>query len=52
MIYRSIWKLLPGTFVVKIAQVLILAALAFTLLFTVVFPWIDLSFFAPPTVEG
>ena len=52
MIYRSIWKLLPGTFVLKIAQAMILAALVITLLFTVVFPWIDLSFFAPPTVEG
>ena len=52
MIYRSIWKALPGKLPVKAFQAVVIAAVVVAGLFSVVFPWIELSCFAPPTVEG
>ena len=52
MIYRSIWNFLPGKLPVKLALAMSILGLVIAALFTVIFPWIDLSFFAPPTVEG
>lgn len=48
--YRWIWERLPGG---KLAKALVfsgLVTLVVLLLFTVIFPWLELSFFAPPTI--
>lgn len=52
MIYRNLWDKLPGNLIVKAltASALFLATTA--LLFLFVFPWAEVSFFAPPTVGG
>lgn len=52
MIYKHLWDKLPGNVIVKIliSSALFLATTA--LLFIVVFPWVEVSFFAPPTVGG
>lgn len=48
--YRWIWKRLPGG---KIAKALVFSGLVTVVVvffFIVVFPWLELSFFAPPTI--
>ena len=52
MIYRFIWDKLPGPLVLKVISAIALFGLVVAALFLVVFPWVDLSFFAPPTVGG
>ena len=52
LIYRFIWEKLPGPLVLKVTSAIALLGLFVALLFLVVFPWVDLSFFAPPTVGG
>jgi hypothetical protein len=39
--YSWIWQHLPGSTPVKLLQTLLLAALVVTLLFLVVFPWLE-----------
>lgn len=52
MIYKYLWGKLPGNRLLKSALAL-LAFLAVTaVLFLFVFPWVEASFFAPPTVRG
>lgn len=50
--YRWIWSKLPGRVFVKALTSSLLGLVLVGLLFTVVFPWVELSFFAPPTVSG
>lgn len=52
MIYRFIWSKLPGIFALKAFTASLVGIGIVALLFLVVFPWVDISFFAPPTVEG
>ncbi|MGH3687230.1 MAG: hypothetical protein ACRDRU_16435 [Pseudonocardiaceae bacterium] len=39
--YSWIWRHLPGSRVVKVLQALLLVAAVVTLLFLVVFPWLE-----------
>lgn len=48
--YRWIWSKLPGGRIAKALVALALVILAVVFLFTLVFPWLELSFFAPPTI--
>lgn len=48
--YRRLWSKLPGGKISKTLALFGLLALAVLFLFTVVFPWLDVSFFAPPTI--
>lgn len=50
MIYGAIWKKLPGGKFLKSLQSAILLLAAVAALFGLVFPWVELSFFAPPLV--
>lgn len=49
--YRWLWGKLPGGKIAKTLALLGLAALVVLLLFTLVFPWLELSFFSPPTIS-
>ena len=39
--YAWIWRRLPGPFVVKLIEALVLIAIILAVLFLVVFPWAD-----------
>lgn len=39
--YSWIWQMLPGPFVVKLIEALVLVAAVLALLFFVVFPWAE-----------
>lgn len=50
--YAALWRLLPGGFAWKVAQLIIIAAIVVLVLFEWVFPWIAQSFFSEQsTVE-
>ena len=51
MIYKALWKALPGPVWSKVLLASLMFAVVVSLLFTVVFPWIEISLFAPPTIE-
>jgi hypothetical protein len=50
--YRFIWNKLPGNLVAKLVLALLITSSIIYLLFVMLFPWLELSFFAPPTVAG
>lgn len=50
MIYKHLWGKLPGNLIVKVLTASALFLTAIALLFLFVFPWVEVSFFAPPTV--
>jgi hypothetical protein len=50
--YRFLWDNLPGNLAVKVVLTLLITLSILYLLFVIIFPWLELSFFAPPTVTG
>jgi hypothetical protein len=51
--YRFIWNKLPGNFELKLVVSQVVVGCVLFALFKIVFPWLELSFFASPTlVEG
>jgi hypothetical protein len=48
--YAALWRLLPGPRWLKVVQALALPTLALTLLFTLVFPWLETVFVQDPTL--
>lgn len=50
--YKFIWRKLPGNLVSKLILALLITFSIIYLLFVTLFPWLELSFFAPPTVLG
>lgn len=48
--YKWIWDRLPGGLVVKSVSAFAISLGLVFLLFTFLFPFLDVSFFAPPTI--
>jgi len=48
--YRWLWEQLPGGKASKALIAIGISVGLLALLFTIVFPWLELSFFAPPTI--
>ncbi len=50
--YSALFRLLPGNFVLKVLQVVVLLAFVVSVLFFIVFPFVETLFPEEPSVNG